>query len=167
MIWSLFLLLLIFPNYSFAGTCPSSYLPVTSSECPETADGCNISQASCSPNEGCKTRMVHGTAKPGGLQSFCIDPGKDVNFLKVQTKVDEGCGSARTLVNSPGGWRLGSDTGTVVLNADSNTITPPITVTVIGEVRPEDFTIEYTPSGGGGGGITGPTCDPPATSSGN
>lgn len=166
MIWSLFLFLIVLKSEAWADSCPSTFVAITGDSCTESRLGCNITNAQCSSTNGCNTRVVKGITRPGGIQSFCIDPGKAFNFLNIKTVVDAGCGTVRTKATSPNGWNVASNSGSLTLDAKTNTITPPITIEVIGEARPDSFTGGYYP-GGGGGDITGPTCDPPATSSGN
>ena len=157
--WSLFFCLLLFPTLSHADLCPSTFIPITGPECTEDRLGCNISNAPCSSTNGCNTRTVKGTTKPGGIRSFCIDPGKDINFLKIETKVDDGCGTARTQVRTADGYDVSNSTGNLTLTT-STLLKRPVTIDVIGEVRPEDFGGGFIP-GGGGGDVSGPTCDPP------
>ena len=146
--WSLFFFLITALSTEAYGNLCSSYQPLINGVCDKYGLGCDVSDAPCSTKDGCNTRVFQSSINPGGVISFCIDPDKDLNFLKVQTTVKDGCGTVRTEVKTKDGKTQYTSTSDPVIydeRPNSSTLKRPIIISITGRPRPEDFGTRFVP----------------------
>lgn len=147
--WSFFFFLTFFLYSDAHGNLCQNYRQITGGSCEGSEIGCDVTNAPCT-SDGCKEKRFKSSTYPGGVISFCIDPEKEMNFLKVDTKVEEGCGQVRVEVSGGDGrsqYSTNGDPITLDTRPDRRALKRPIIIGVTGYPRLEDLGEFYVPPG--------------------
>lgn len=147
--WSfLFLFTLILTGTAQGNLC-ENFQPLTGGVCGRFGLGCDVTNAPCSP-DGCKSRTFQSSVTPGGIISFCIDPEKEMNYIKAQTSVKEGCGSVRTELKTKDGKTVVTTNGDPAeydARPRNQVVKRPVIVSVLGYPTPDDLGDFFVPPG--------------------